>query len=120
MTRAWWLVALPLIAGCLEGTTGADVPPIAVATVGDGACALPGVTEVVLDATGSSGPAGQPLAFAWQFVEVPAGACVTRARDAFGDFVGAQAQARARAGAARERSWRRRRERGRRRGRRAG
>lgn len=74
MTRAWWLVALPLIAGCLEGTTGADVPPIAVATVGDGACALPGVTEVVLDATGSSGPAGQPLAFAWQFVEVPAGA----------------------------------------------
>ena len=27
MTRAWWLVALPLIAGCLEGTTGADVPP---------------------------------------------------------------------------------------------
>ncbi|MCA9616500.1 MAG: hypothetical protein KC586_27270, partial [Myxococcales bacterium] len=32
-------------------------------------------------------------------VEVPAGACVTRARDAFGDFVGAQAQARARAGA---------------------
>lgn len=67
-----------------EGTEGAsgihivvtgpqNLPPLVVATIAEGECAIPGRTIVQLDASTTTDPENDPLSYAWSFVSIPIG-----------------------------------------------